>query len=161
MKVHRNASLKNFNTFNVDEKARILFEINNISDLSNILSKEAQKDEILVLGGGSNILFTKSFDGIIINIKNRGIKLIEEDENTVLVEVSAGENWHELVLFCIENQFSGIANTLTTNEHTIINELNSIQGKAINIGGYYLPNSNLADNAMRPSKTLNSILENI
>ena len=87
MKVHRNASLKNFNTFNVDEKARILFEINNISDLSNILSKEAQKDEILVLGGGSNILFTKSFDGIIINIKNRGIKLIEEDENTVLVEV--------------------------------------------------------------------------
>ena len=61
----------------------------------------------------------------------------------------------------LKNQFSSIANTLTTNEHTIINELNSIQGKAINIGGYYLPNSNLADNAMRPSKTLNSILENI
>ena len=69
MEVVRNGSLKKFNTFNVDEKARILFEINNISDLSNILSKEAQKDEILVLGGGSNILFTKSFDGIIINIK--------------------------------------------------------------------------------------------
>ncbi|MEN8858311.1 MAG: NADP-dependent isocitrate dehydrogenase [Flavobacteriaceae bacterium] len=61
----------------------------------------------------------------------------------------------------LKNQFSSIANTLMTNEHTIINELNSIQGKAINIGGYYLPNSNLADNAMRPSKTLNSILENI
>ena len=110
MKVHRNASLKNFNTFNVDEKARILFEINNISDLSNILSKEAQKDEILVLGGGSNILFTKSFDGIIINIKNRGIKLIEEDENTVLVEVSAGENWHDFVLWAVENNFGGIEN---------------------------------------------------
>ena len=110
MKVHRNASLKNFNTFNVDEKARILFEINNISDLSNILSKEAQKDEILVLGGGSNILFTKSFDGIIINIKNRGIKLIEEDENTVLVEVSAGENWHDFVLWAVKNNFGGIEN---------------------------------------------------
>ena len=61
----------------------------------------------------------------------------------------------------LKNQFSSIANTLTINENTIINELNSIQGKAINIGGYYLPNSNLADNAMRPSKTLNSILENI
>ena len=106
MKVHRNASLKNFNTFNVDEKARILFEINNISDLSNILSKEAQKDEILVLGGGSNILFTKSFDGI----KNRGIKLIEEDENTVLVEVSAGENWHDFVLWAVKNNFGGIEN---------------------------------------------------
>ena len=110
MKVHKNASLKNFNTFNVDEKARILFEINNISDLSNILSKEAQKDEILVLGGGSNILFTKSFDGIIINIKNRGIKLIEEDENTVLVEVSAGENWHDFVLWAVKNNFGGIEN---------------------------------------------------
>jgi UDP-N-acetylmuramate dehydrogenase len=110
MKVHRNASLKNFNTFNVDEKARILFEINNISDLSNILSKEAQKDEILVLGSGSNILFTKSFDGIIINIKNRGIKLIEEDENIVLVEVSAGENWHDFVLWAVENNFGGIEN---------------------------------------------------
>jgi len=110
MNVQRNASLKNFNTFNVDEKARILFEINNISDLSNILSKEAQKDEILVLGGGSNILFTKSFDGIIINIKNRGIKLIEEDENTVLVEVSAGENWHDFVLWAVKNNFGGIEN---------------------------------------------------
>tara|TARA_R110001632_G_scaffold43376_6_gene110083 strand:- start:85469 stop:87694 length:2226 start_codon:yes stop_codon:yes gene_type:complete len=61
----------------------------------------------------------------------------------------------------LKNQFYSIANTLTINENTIISELNSIQGKAINIGGYYLPNSNLADNAMRPSKTLNSILKSI
>ena len=77
MKVHRNASLKNFNTFNVDEKARILFEINNISDLSNILSKEAQKDEILVLGGGSNVLLTKDFEGLVLKNEVEGIEIIE------------------------------------------------------------------------------------
>ena len=110
MKIHRNASLKNFNTFNVDEKAEILFEIDNIEDLSNILSKENKKDEILVLGGGSNILFTKPYKGIIINLKNKGVKIIQEDENSVLVEVSAGENWHDFVLWAVQNGFGGVEN---------------------------------------------------
>ena len=96
MEIHRNSSLKKFNTFNVDELAQLIIEIDNISDLPNILSNK--KDEILVLGGGSNILFTKPYNGLIINLKNKGKKIIQEDENTVLVEVSAGENWHEFVI---------------------------------------------------------------
>ena len=108
MKIHRNSSLKKFNTFNVDEVAQLIFEIDNISDLPNILSNK--KDEILVLGGGSNILFTKPYNGLIINLKNKGKKIIQEDENTVLVEVSAGENWHEFVLWAIKNNFGGVEN---------------------------------------------------
>ena len=108
MKIHRNSSLKKFNTFNVDELAQLIIEINNISDLPNILSNK--KDEILVLGGGSNILFTKPYNGLIINLKNKGKKIIQEDENTVLVEVSAGENWHEFVLWAIKNNFGGLEN---------------------------------------------------
>ena len=108
MKIHRNFSLKKFNTFNVDEVAQLIFEIDNISDLPNILSNK--KDEILVLGGGSNILFTKPYNGLIINLKNKGKKIIQEDENTVLVEVSAGENWHEFVLWAIKNNFGGVEN---------------------------------------------------
>ena len=73
MKIHRNFSLKKFNTFNVDELAQLIIEIDNISDLPNILSNK--KDEILVLGGGSNILFTKPYNGLIINLKNKGKKL--------------------------------------------------------------------------------------
>ena len=108
MEIHRNSSLKKFNTFNVDELAQLIIEINNISDLPNILSNK--KDEILVLGGGSNILFTKPYNGLIINLKNKGKKIIQEDENTVLVEVSAGENWHEFVLWAIKNNFGGLEN---------------------------------------------------
>ena len=110
MKIHRNCSLKKFNTFSVDEKAQLLFEVDNISDIPNILSKQNKKDEILVLGGGSNILFTKSYDGLIINLKNKGKKIIQEDENSVLVEVSAGENWHDFVLWAIKNDFGGVEN---------------------------------------------------
>ena len=108
MEIHRNSSLKKFNTFNVDEVAQLIFEIDNISDLPNILSNK--KDEILVLGGGSNILFTKSYDGLIINLKNKGKKIIQEDEKSVLVEVSAGENWHDFVLWAIKNNFGGLEN---------------------------------------------------
>jgi len=108
MEIHRNSSLKKFNTFNVDEVAQLIFEIDNISDLPNILSNK--KDEILVLGGGSNILFTKPYNGLIINLKNKGKKIIREDENAVLVEVSAGENWHEFVLWAIKNNFGGVEN---------------------------------------------------
>ena len=108
MEIHRNSSLKKFNTFNVDELAQLIIEIDNISDLPNILSNK--KDEILVLGGGSNILFTKPYNGLIINLKNKGKKIIQEDENTVLVEVSAGENWHEFVLWAIKNNFGGLEN---------------------------------------------------
>ena len=110
MKIHRNCSLKKFNTFSVDEKAQLLLEVDNISDLANILSKQNRKDEILVLGGGSNILFTKSYDGLIINLKNKGKKIIQEDESSVLVEVSAGENWHDFVLWAIKNDFGGVEN---------------------------------------------------
>jgi UDP-N-acetylmuramate dehydrogenase len=64
MEVVRNGSLKKFNTFNVDEKAKVLVEIDKVRDLSTFLSKENQKDKMLVLGGGSNILFTKSYERI-------------------------------------------------------------------------------------------------
>ena len=108
MKIHRNSSLKKLNTFNVDEVARLIFVVDSISDLPDILSNK--KDEILVLGGGSNILFTKSYDGLIINLKNKGKKIIQEDEKSVLVEVSAGENWHDFVLWAIKNNFGGLEN---------------------------------------------------
>ena len=110
MEVVRNGSLKKFNTFNVDEKAKVLVEIDKVDDLFNFLSKENQKDKMLVLGGGSNILFTKSYEGIIISLKNKGIELIDADENNVLVEVSSGESWNDFVLWAVENNFGGVEN---------------------------------------------------
>jgi UDP-N-acetylmuramate dehydrogenase len=110
MKVYRNGSLKKFNTFSVDERAKVLVEIDKVNDLPTFLSKEKHKDKMLVLGGGSNILFTKSYEGIIISLKNKGIELIEEDENNVLIKISSGESWNDFVLWAVKNNFGGVEN---------------------------------------------------
>jgi len=76
MRISRQASLKKFNTFNVSENADVIYEVEDISMLKNIVS---DNNQILILGGGSNILFTKSYNGAIINLRNKGIKVLEED----------------------------------------------------------------------------------
>ena len=108
MRIKRQASLKKFNTFNVDEVADVIYEVEDISMLKNIVSDN--KNQILILGGGSNILFTKSYDGAIINIKNKGIRVLKEDNDSVLIDVCSGENWNDFVLWAIENNYGGIEN---------------------------------------------------
>ena len=75
--------------------------------LKNIVS---DNNQILILGGGSNILFTKSYNGAIINLRNKGIKVLEEDKESVLVDVCSGENWNDFVLWAIDNNYGGIEN---------------------------------------------------
>ena len=108
MRINRNASLKKFNTFNVNEVADVIYEVEDIRMLKNIVSD--YKRQILILGGGSNILFTKSYNGAIINIRNKGIKVLKEDEDTALIDVCSGENWNDFVLWAIENNYGGIEN---------------------------------------------------
>ena len=108
MIIKRQASLKKFNTFNVDEVADVIYEVEDISMLKKIVSDN--KNQILILGGGSNILFTKSYNGAIINIKNKGIRVLKEDNDSVLIDVCSGENWNDFVLWAIENNYGGIEN---------------------------------------------------
>jgi len=108
MKINKEASLKKFNTFNVSETANFIYEVEEISELKGILSDS--KGKILILGGGSNILFTKRFEGTIINLKNKGIKVISENKDSILVEVCAGENWNDFVIWAVENNYGGIEN---------------------------------------------------
>ena len=108
MRIKRQASLKKFNTFNVDEVADVIYEVEDISMLKNIVSDN--NNQILILGGGSNILFTKSYNGAIINIKNKGIRVLKEDNDSVLIDVCSGENWNDFVLWAIENNYGGIEN---------------------------------------------------
>ena len=108
MKINKEASLKKFNTFNVSETADFIYEVEEISELKGILSDS--KGKILILGGGSNILFTKRFEGTIINLKNKGIKVISENKDSILVEVCAGENWNDFVIWAVENNYGGIEN---------------------------------------------------
>jgi UDP-N-acetylenolpyruvoylglucosamine reductase len=111
MQIQENISLKPFNTFGIDVKARYLAVVRSVSDLQTVpdlKSKPSQPQ--LVLGGGSNILFTRDYGGLIIKNEIGGVEKISEDETSVYIKAGAGENWHKFVLFCIENNYAGIEN---------------------------------------------------
>lgn len=110
MVVQRNYSLKEVNTFGVNCIANYFTCFNNIEKLKEILNYFKTKKEKLVLGGGSNILFTQNFDGLILKNEILGIEILAENNRDVTLRVGAGENWHKFVLYCIENNFAGIEN---------------------------------------------------
>jgi UDP-N-acetylmuramate dehydrogenase len=111
MPVQENISLKPFNTFHVDVKANVFAPFKSVSELQEILTQRRMPGRpLLVLGGGSNILFTGDFDGIVLKNEVKGIEKIKEDEENVYVTAGAGENWHRFVLHCIENNYAGVEN---------------------------------------------------
>jgi len=107
-----NHSLKTYNTFGIDAKARYFFEFTEAEDLSVFLnSNESWKEErMIVLGQGSNILFLDDFDGLIIHPKVPGIKTVGEDRSFYYIEVGAGEVWDEFVDFCVNYNLGGVEN---------------------------------------------------
>ena len=106
-----NISLKSYNTFRIDVRAKFFSEIYSEIDLKEILSAEEYKSlPRLILGGGSNILLTKDFDGLVLKISIPGIEIIDENDETVLIKSGAGEIWHKLVLFCVKRNYGGIEN---------------------------------------------------
>lgn len=111
MKIEENIPLRPFNTFGIDVKARFFCSFEHESDVIDLLSDDAgQKGERLILGGGSNLLFTADFDGLVMKNNIRGIEKLKETGDHVWVKVGAGENWHEFVLHCIQNQWGGVEN---------------------------------------------------
>jgi len=111
MKIIENHSLKNLNTFGVDVKARYIAEIFSEDDLLKLLAgKEFENVRKFVLGGGSNILFTKDFKGLIIKNSIPGIKIIDEDDEFIIVETGAGVNWDDFVSYCVEKKWGGVEN---------------------------------------------------
>lgn len=111
MKLLQNQSLKKLNTFGVEVKAKLFAEVFSEDELREILSHIKYKSERkLILGGGSNILFTKDFDGLIIKLSIKNIDVIEENAVSVVIEAGAGVIWNELVKYCIERNYGGIEN---------------------------------------------------
>ena len=111
MKRFDNASLKHLNSFSVEAHARRMFELESGDDLQQ-LSAELKFNPAndLILGGGSNILFTKDIDGSVILNRMTGKRIIPETDNTALLEAHAGENWHELVMWSLNQGLSGLEN---------------------------------------------------
>jgi UDP-N-acetylmuramate dehydrogenase len=107
--IQTNKNLKEYNTFGISVKAEMFAVFSSIEELKQILSNRNGKD-LLVLGGGSNLLLTKDFDGLVIKNEIKRFEVIEETVSEVIVESGAGENWHEFVLNCIDKGFGGVEN---------------------------------------------------
>lgn len=108
-----NVSLRPYNTFGIDVRARLFARFTSVDELRALLAlPEVQQAEKLILGGGSNLLFTKDFDGVVLKNEVRELEVIGHDDatNTALLRSGAGESWHELVEYALSQNLSGIEN---------------------------------------------------
>lgn len=113
MQIQENYSLKSLNTFGIEAKARYFASFRSTADLQEILKAGLDREEKLpelVLGGGSNLLFTGDFNGIVLKNEILGVEKVKEDDDHMYLRVGAGENWHGFVLYCIENNYAGVEN---------------------------------------------------
>ncbi len=111
MIVQKNTSLKPYNTFGIEATAKLYCEITSEDDLLSILNNQTYANEPrLIIGGGSNILLTKNFDGLAIKNNIKGILKYNEDNDNIWVKVGAGVNWHQFVMHAIKNNWGGVEN---------------------------------------------------
>ncbi len=109
--IESQVSLKQFNTFGIDVSSKFFAQAQNEDEVRNVIqSNEFLNNDNLILGGGSNILFTKNFDGIVLRNNIEGVEVLEETSESVLVKVGGGVVWHEFVLYCINQGWNGTEN---------------------------------------------------
>lgn len=109
MHTFSNRSLQPYNTFGIDVSARKFISVESISELRSVL-KQTYASELFILGGGSNMLLTRDLDKTVVHVALKGIQVLSETEDSVVVEAMAGENWHDFVMYCIDNDFGGLEN---------------------------------------------------
>ena len=109
MLIEENKSLKNYNSFGIDCSARYYVSVSTVAELKEVLSNTFYKKHF-ILGGGSNMLLIQDIDALVIHLNLKGIKVLSENKDSVHILAMAGENWHEFVLDCIENEYGGLEN---------------------------------------------------
>lgn len=111
MEIKTEYPLKTLNTFNIKVDAKYFMEVASPADIrQGVDFAKTQNIPLLVLGGGSNLLFTKNFDGLVMKVNVNGVKIVREDEDFVFVKVGAGEIWDDFVAYCVENNMAGLEN---------------------------------------------------
>ena len=109
--IRQDVDLKPLNTFGISARARYYTELHAVAEFAELLQSEIFKNQpVLIIGGGSNLLFTKDFDGLVIRNCLKGISVEENTSDSVLLRVSAGEVWHELVMWTIAQGYAGLEN---------------------------------------------------
>jgi UDP-N-acetylmuramate dehydrogenase len=107
----KNKSLLKYNTFGIDVDAKYFASFTSFDELKRLaVTKEFLNENLLVLGGGSNLLLTKNVDALVLKNDILGIQVLKENKSTIDISVGAGENWHEFVMFCVNNNYGGLEN---------------------------------------------------
>lgn len=109
MTIQQNISLKQYNTFGIDSTAAFFAAFTSVDELQELTTYFSGKEK-LILGGGSNILFTKDYAGAVLKNSIRGIEVIDEDDEHIHIKAGSGEMWHPFVLHCIHNHYAGVEN---------------------------------------------------
>ena len=109
MTLQQNISLKQYNTFGIDSTAAFFACFTSVEELQELIAYFSGKEK-LILGGGSNILFTKNYAGAVLKNSIRGIEVIKEDDEHIYIKAGSGERWHPFVLHCIRNHYAGVEN---------------------------------------------------
>jgi UDP-N-acetylmuramate dehydrogenase len=109
MQIQQNISLKAFNTFGIDAKAKHFIAVHSVDELKHVLSLKNYPEKF-VLGGGSNMLLTKDIEALVVYIDLKGIDIVKYTDAFVHIKANAGENWHEFVIHCLHHDFGGLEN---------------------------------------------------
>src|SRR5947209_3390814 len=111
MKLLENISLRSLTTFAINAKARYYSAFESIESLLELIEFNIEKGfPLLILGGGSNILFTGDFNGLVLRNELNGVEIVKEDDYHIYIKAMAGENWHQFVMHCVSNNFAGVEN---------------------------------------------------
>jgi UDP-N-acetylmuramate dehydrogenase len=111
MKILENVELFPFNTFGIKATAKYFTAIRSVEEAKNLFSSDLfKKEKHLIIGGGSNLLLTKDFDGLVIKVEIMGKEIIQEDDSHAILKVGSGENWHAFVTYCVDRNLGGVEN---------------------------------------------------
>jgi UDP-N-acetylmuramate dehydrogenase len=110
MQIFQNYPLKKYNTFGIAAVAKYFATFSSTGELEEVLKNKKNISLKMILGGGSNVLFTKDFNGLILKNEIQGIKMIHEDDKYYYLKAGAGVRWHEFVMHCVNNNFGGVEN---------------------------------------------------
>ncbi len=110
MQVYQNYLLKEYNTFGIAAAAKYFVSFSSVEELEEVLDNNKNIPFKMILGGGSNILFTRDYNGLVLKNTIPGIKVLNEDNEYIYVNAGAGIKWHDLVLFCVKNNYAGMEN---------------------------------------------------
>src|SRR4051794_28673382 len=110
MQIQENFQLRKYNTFGIDVFAKYFSAFTSEEELQMIFRDAKNIVPKMILGGGSNILFTRNFEGLLLKNDVPGIAIVNEDSEHVYVQAGAGVNWHSFVMYCVHQNYGGIEN---------------------------------------------------